>query len=127
MAISIVRRRAKSILQKACEEGKTGEHFEFVKVELERYLFLISRLPDFSQKEWNLMHDALNGIITRSVEPELAVQILAHEVDDAITSSQLDKKWEVNSSSFLSRLNALSATETMAVLDAVEKFWNRRS
>jgi len=88
---------------------------------LERYAEACRRhLPDFSESEWNLLRDALNGW---TAEPAASVAWLVMGVADAIKLGELADKWEVDGAALLARLEQLDYAGCCAVLDAVERWW----
>ena len=68
-----------------------------------------------SEGEASLIVDSLNGTIM----DETSYLHLWMEVDDA----ELFEKWNVGRSALIAKLKALSPGETLAVIDAAERFW----
>lgn len=101
-----------------------GQYPESVNVAISRYLFLVSNPPKFSEAEWSLLKDACNGWWTQGEPPELLVQGLALQVDDAMTLEGLAAKWKVSSPDLRQKLENLTPLETMSVIHAVECFWS---
>ncbi|WP_194724058.1 hypothetical protein [Noviherbaspirillum malthae] len=76
--------------------------------------------PRFSEAEWNLVRDSLNGT---SHEPAAMIQAVWHGISDSIGLDQLDEKWEVDGPALLKKLQALSYVEQVALVEAVEQWW----
>lgn len=76
----------------------------------------------FPQPEINLIADSLNG--TMNAEASLLYMTWAG-VQDSIEMDGLDKKWEVNGAALINRLKNLTFAENAALVDAVERWWNR--
>lgn len=98
---------------------------EVVRTDLARYRALVrsarARLAKervFSGEEQALIIDALNGTML-----EEHVEVLAANVEDAMTLDGLDEKWGVQKSALMEKLRSLSPLELAAVADAVEMFW----
>lgn len=92
--------------------------------DLERYYALLAdaiRSVTLSEGEASLIVDACNGTIWDSV----SVSLLWALVDDACSADNLDTKWGVNGAELVTKLRALSLAETIAVVDAAERFWAR--
>jgi hypothetical protein len=78
----------------------------------------------FVDKELAAILDTLNG--HWFAEP-WSVGYIAAEVADAIELNGLDQKWELSGPALLHTLQGLSFLESMALADAVERWWNRVS
>lgn len=78
----------------------------------------LARLP-LSEAEASLIVDALNGTL---IEPHTAGLIWA-SVDDAIRGDGLDRKWAVDGPALVSKLRDLPLAASLALADAVERFW----
>jgi hypothetical protein len=72
--------------------------------------------------EASLVCDALNGTLW---EPAESVRFLWASVDDAIRSDGLDRKWETDGKVLVEKLRKLTFAQSLAVCDAVERWWNR--
>lgn len=94
-----------------------------VNVALTRYVHLISKAPEFSEEEWNVLRDACNGWDSQNEPPETLGQAFILQVEDAISARQLDRKWSVDCSTLIPRLYALSEVEVIAALNAIEIYW----
>jgi hypothetical protein len=90
-----------------------------------RYLDLVERELDqieLSEPEALLVCDALNGLwITEAA----AVRLLWAEVADAIAHDRLDAKWGVDGEALVAKLRRLTPGQRLALLDAVERFWQQ--
>ena len=92
--------------------------------DLDRYYLLLSdalRRVQLAQNEALLLCDALNGCMNDfHIRPD---QSLKFSIEDAIDLDRLDKKWEVDKSKILQKLDDLTVLQAASVLDAVERFW----
>ncbi len=93
---------------------------------LGRYLYALAdarrRLAEmFDAQECGLILDACNGTLFYP----FSVNLIGATVQDAISMDRLDQKWEVNGVSLIAKLNELDYLERLAVVDAVEVWWNR--
>jgi hypothetical protein len=95
---------------------------------LERYYgalrLELARLP-FSEQELLLLLDAVNGWASPAEPVEIIVQGLRWQVQDAIEQEGLDQKWGVNGAALVERLRQLTPTQTLALVDALERVWLR--
>jgi hypothetical protein len=66
-----------------------------------------------------LIVDTLNGTL---MDADTA-RLLWAEIEDACYLDGLDKKWHVDGSALVKRLNELSDTQALALIDAAERFW----
>lgn len=102
-------------------ERTQGDRSAAVSRMIERYAEVARRhLPEFSEAEWSLLREALNGWLA---EPAASVGWLALGVRDAIALDGLDEKWGVDGPALIARLEALDYAGCCAVLDAVERWW----
>lgn len=93
---------------------------------LDRYFWLIeSSKPELSKAELNLLCDVCNGWFSSGESPEISVQGLAMQVEDAITENQADLKWKVEARALITKLRSLSFVETFALIEDIEKFWSQ--
>jgi OsmC subfamily peroxiredoxin len=51
------------------------------------------------------------------------IETVLPQINDAIQRNQLDRKWTVNSERLVNKLKALSPCQTLALVDAIERFW----
>lgn len=88
----------------------------------DRYLEILRRtsLPEFSEAEWNLLRDALNGVLH---EPAANVRGVWMGVQDAIELDGLDAKWDVDGAALIKKLRDLSYTHEVALAEAIEEWW----
>jgi hypothetical protein len=102
-----------------------GGAADLIRRDLERYYQLLAReeralAPRLSEAEWNLLRDALNGVML----DDASWRFLAEEVADAIADGDLAAKWGVDGPALVARLRALTPAQTLVVVDAVERFWH---
>ena len=91
------------------------------KRDLERYYKLLDGVrPHFTRQQALFLCDLLNGTLFDPVMQ--AARLLWAEVQDAPPA--LAEKYDVDQDALVERLNALSLAESLAVIDAVERFWN---
>jgi len=95
--------------------------------DLARYQALLAqgraRLRDrFMDKELWAILDTLNGYWF--ADPSSAGSIAA-EVEDAIALNGLAQKWELSGQALVQTLHGLTGLESMALADAVERWWAR--
>lgn len=102
-----------------------GDGENVVKRDLERYYALLElslKRVAFSEAEWDYLRDAMNGIIfSQELIPYLP-RALADSVKDA-SFDGLGEKWGVDVDALVEKILRLSPTEALAVVDAVECFW----
>ena len=90
--------------------------------DLQRYYHCIAetlKTIALTEAEASLVVDACNGIL---FEP-WSVSLLWATVDDAIRLEGLADKWGVDGPALVERLRGLSYCQTLAVVDAVERYW----
>lgn len=76
--------------------------------------------PTFSDAEWMLLRDACNGTLWETS----TIRLLWAEVADAIDLAGLATKWGVDDPRpFMARLRALTPLQSLAVVDAIERWW----
>jgi hypothetical protein len=112
--------RAGDMLPAILDRGDTKGRV--AKRDLERYYTALEReLRDvaLSENEVLLIVDACNGVL---FEPH-TIPLLWAEVDEAILQDHLDAKWGVDGTTVVTKLRLLSYTQTLAVVDAVERAW----
>jgi hypothetical protein len=66
-----------------------------------------------------LICDHLKGTVN---DPSSA-SILWASIEDGISLNGLDKKWGIDGQELVSKLRKLSEIQSMALIDAVERFW----
>lgn len=97
--------------------GRTSRN-EVARRDLERYYEILRRaLPAFARNEALAILDATNGTL---FDPTTAPLLWA-DVDD---SEGLGEKWGVDTSALVARLRGLSYAESLALVDACERFWS---
>jgi hypothetical protein len=77
---------------------------------------------ELTEAEAALVCDALNGLWMGEAA---AVRLLWAEVADAIAHDALDAKWGVEGEALVSKLRRLTPGQRLALLDAVERFWQQ--
>lgn len=96
--------------------------------DLGRYYAILSRTLEtvtLSEAEWNLLRDALNGTY---VDEWWTGNELAAEIADALADG-MGQKWGLDArdgARLIDTLRRLSAAETFAIIDAVERWWQRQ-
>lgn len=76
---------------------------------------------DLTENEAMLIVDALNGVLIGAD----AGALLWANIEDSIRLDGLDEKWSVDGPALVEKLQAMTATQAMAVLDAAERFWQQ--
>lgn len=102
----------------------SGERSTIINRMLDRYVFVLDAArrtlaSKFTPGECGLLVDVFNG--TLFSEP-FATQYLAHEVRDSYADGYAEK-WEVDRAAMLEKMQSLSACENIAIVDAVERWW----
>ena len=93
---------------------------------LDRYFWLLeTAMPKLSEAEFNLLCDACNGWASSYEPPEVVAQGLVMQIEDAINYEQLAQKWAVDGTALIAQLQTLSALETLALVEAIEKYWSK--
>ena len=77
------------------------------------------RAVELSESEAMLIIDACNGTL---FEPH-TIRLLWAQIDDAIVIDKLAGKWEIDGPALVAKLRALSYTQSLAVVDAAERYW----
>ena len=89
--------------------------------DLERYYALLAqslRRVDLTEAEALAICDALNGTIADS----LTVHLLWAVIDDAVRLHGLADRWAIDGSALVAKVRGWSLAETLAVIDAVERW-----
>lgn len=90
--------------------------------QLERYFHVLAAelsSLEFSQAELWMMADVSNGTFWQP----FSMALIALEVEDSLEDGTA-KKHGVDGSAFVSRLKSLTVTQSFAVVDALERWWN---
>ncbi len=94
--------------------------------DLERYYALLDRalhsVPLTEQEAWFLL-DLLNGTFCDVSTAEM----LWAEAQDGIEFESMDQKWAVDGAELVKKLQGLNALQALALVDAVERFWERHN
>lgn len=94
---------------------------EWVRRIVVRYEEMVRRSrPELDERQWNLIRDALNGIL---ILDQWSPAYVSAEIEDAIALNRLDLKWEVDGPALLARLRALTYPQLVAIVDDAERFW----
>lgn len=99
-----------------------GEQSYVIRRDLERLYALYRRSLariSLTKNEALLIADALNGALFDNT----TVFYFWASIEDAIKLEGLDKKWQVDGKKLVDKLRSLSDAETLALVDAVERFW----
>ena len=97
-----------------------------ITLSLERYFAILETsrralAEKFDKRECGLILDVMNGIIHVDT---ISISLVYAEIEDSL-SDGLDKKWKVDSKELVKKLRALNYAENAALVDAVERWWNR--
>ena len=113
---------AENVLKQVEERGKARS--TVITRDLDRLYTLYRRVlrrTNLSLDEACLITDALNG----SLMTADTAHLLWASIEDAIKYERLDEKWNVNGKALVQKLRCtLNEIQTMAVIDAAERFWN---
>ncbi len=117
------------VLAEIDSRGERGEanRSGVITRDLDRYYESLRRarisLRDiFSEAELSAILDNLNGVW--HAEP-FSISLIYANVADGIELEGLDKKWKVDGKALIEKLRDLSFTESCALADAAERWWNR--
>lgn len=93
---------------------------------LERYFAILERSrvrlrEQLTDQEMGVILDVLNGTV---FDGPLAIQAVSLEISDSLPDGYA-QKWEVDGPALVDKLQKLSYAETAALVDAVERWWNR--
>lgn len=104
------------------------ERSTVVNRNLERYFFLLDRgrrelSGVLSDMEMGMVLDVLNG--TGFFEP-FSIQILEADIADSLEDGYAEK-WNVDGPALVEKIKGLDLWHTMALVDAVERWWERVS
>lgn len=105
--------------------------------DLERYYAVLERelaSINLTEREACLVCDANNGLMADPPELACSPTMLWANVSDGIRLLKLDEKWNapdayptgppVDGPALVAKLQALTPGQTMAVVDAIERFWS---
>ena len=108
-------------------DERADNRSEQINGDLTRYYRLLAETrrtlrERFSGPEISLILDACNGWWILSPED---CRSIWHNVEDAIRLDRIDAKWEVGQpADLVERLRQLSWLESIALCDAIERFWH---
>lgn len=113
-----------SILEQLDQHGDNRS--EAVRDSLARYFALLDAARRglagrFTEGECGLMLDVLNGICFPEASPLAENPLLSMEIGDV--EAEVFAKWGADKSVLVEKLSALTATEQVALVDAVERWW----
>lgn len=100
---------------------------------LDRYFDIIKvgtrELREFTDAEKNLLCDICNGTMFEPFGMVLENNAVLMQLEDTedIYGDQFNEKWQVNSEGLKYKLDKLSKTGQIALIDYIEKFWNQAS
>lgn len=103
--------------------GADSERHSIAKRDLERYYKLLERelkQLEFTVAELRLMADLANGTL---FEPHTVSLLWANVADSA--KEGYGKKWDVDVDVLVGKLRELSFAQTMALVDALECWWQK--
>jgi hypothetical protein len=80
--------------------------------------------PPFTEAEWSLLRDAMNGTVH---EPAAMIAHIDQGIEDAIALDKLDAKWGVDGPALLAKLRALDFMQEVALVEQIESWWAERS
>jgi hypothetical protein len=110
------------MLEERAQEGDSSG--QIAARDLARYYRTLAdelRRVSLEEPEWNLLRDSLNGYLhTPGIPAHIA---LLANVEDSIKLDGAAKKWQTDGDALLAKLRALTPTQALAVLDAVEQWW----
>lgn len=84
--------------------------------------FVAENMPTLSRQEWLAIMDANNGGSDWFAESHLLTFRIWANVEDCL---ELDEKWGIDRSSLVDRIREMSASELLAVDEAISRFWKR--
>ena len=96
-----------------------------VKQAFERHLnlmrwSLVEIQATFTLAEISLIADALNGIMFTNFEVEPAPQLRTELCD---LDNSFYRKWEIDSFSFLFKIDSLTNSQAAALIEAIDRWW----
>lgn len=106
-------------------DQREGDRSSKINQSLERYYDALDRerrelRKNFLPAEISLITDCLNGTVFSDA---MSVGMLYGEIEDGIQLDKLDEKWEVDGQALVEKLNRLTYTQNLAIIDAVERYW----
>lgn len=104
----------------------SGDRSYTISEMIERYDALLARVrhdirDSYAASELGLMADACNGTQWETY----SIPMLPASIEDAIQYDHLDDKWSVDGAALIARLNTTSIVERYALVDAIERYWDR--
>ena len=125
--MSTVQRISVSMYQRLLDqiEERGGARSTIISRDLERLYTLYQRAlrrADLTIDEACLITDALNS----SLYTADTAHLLWAGVEDAVRHENLAEKWGVDGQALVEKLKSLSEIQSMAVIDAAERFWSQQ-
>lgn len=125
---NVIRFRADDSILKplAARSGDNGSSLHLTaRRDLERLYALLDKERRtiaglFTVPELSLILDSSNGTLWEAH----TMNMLWVNVEDSIKLDRLDAKWKIDGESLVERLRSLSPGAIVALVDAVERFWN---
>lgn len=109
-------------VQARTSQSQTGSLAAAAKRDLERYYEVLQRdlaSVTFTEGEAMLILDVCNGTLWSG----WSAPLLWANIEDALEDGYAEK-WKVDGPGLVARLRALTPGQSMAVVDAVERWWN---
>jgi hypothetical protein len=113
---------AGQVERRAGRAPDAGSANEVARRDLGRYYVLLERelrTVELGEAEASLITDALNGTMMDAGSWTL----LWAEIDDACLLDRLHEKWDVDGGRLVAKIRAMTPGQTLALVDAVERFW----
>ena len=90
---------------------------------LARYDKLVAaNMPEFSRDEWCAIFDANNGTL---FEPMFDLAGLPTMVWANVADSRgLGEKWSIDQEALIAKLRAVSPSQAVAIIEAIDRFWS---
>lgn len=121
-------------LQRQIEQRTPEGHSrsETIETALDNYFLLLAGARKtlkrtLTGEELYLLCDLLNGTLFDAMTFRFGVDALRHELSDGVELNGIDKKWKVDAKALDKKLSHMTLTEMIALVDAVQSFWNKVS
>lgn len=118
---NIIQFRDSGLKKALAEKGRVSA---IARRDLVRYQNLLKwslKSLNFERNEIMLLIDTMNGSMGGDFDIDPATLLLVSVADSC--DFGMDKKWEVDKSALIKKLQRLSRVEAAALLDAIERFW----
>lgn len=108
------------------EQHRTTDRSSFINTALDRYLDILERARKhlaeiLSDDEMAYILDVCNGTVFAN---GISIYMLPLEIEDSIPDGY-PEKWKVDGSALAEKLRGLSFGESVALVDAIERWWDR--